>query len=88
MVNDGNSSYQTEKIFAYKPSSSNEEKPKFETEEYSKNNTRTVSGIVYDGSGTISVKVKNIAGTQNQVTKDLNRLKLSISDANDKIVFS
>lgn len=86
-VSNGDVSKSTVQIFAYEPSSNNQY-PNFATKQYITNKTRTVSGIVYDESGSLSVRVNDIAGTQNQVTENLNRLKLSISDANNKIVFN
>ena len=85
-VSNGDVSKSSVQIFAYAPTS-NTNYPNFATGEYTNNNTRTVSGITYDGSGTLSIRVNDIAGTQNQVTEDKNRLKLSISDTNNKIVF-
>lgn len=85
-VNDGGTTKSSVQIFAYKPVSNNQY-PNFATGNYSNNSTRTVSGITYAASGTLTARVNDIAGTQNQVTEDLNRLKLSVKDTNNKIVF-
>jgi hypothetical protein len=85
-VNDEGTTKSSVQIFAYKPVSNNQY-PNFATGNYSNNSTRTVSGITYAASGTLTARVNDIAGTQNQVTEDLNRLKLSVKDTNNKIVF-
>lgn len=86
-VTDGGTTKSSVQIFAYNPVTNNQN-PSIQTKNYSSDSTRTVSGITYDDSGTLTVRVENIAGTQNQVTEDLNRLKLTVKDTNNNIAFS
>ena len=72
----GNTTKSTSKVFVY-PNASTTPSVGKPVITYTAGGTRHVSGLVYDSSGSFTLTVDNIAGTQQGITKDLNRLALT-----------
>lgn len=77
----GNTTMSTEKVFVY-PNASTTPSVGKPVITYTAGGTRHVSGLVYDSSGSFTLTVDNIAGTQQGITKDLNRLALTDKGGN------
>lgn len=77
----GNTINSTSKVFVY-PAASTTPSVGKPVITYTAGGTRHVSGLVYDSSGSFTLTVDNIAGTQQGITKDLNRLALTDKGGN------
>lgn len=77
----GNTTNSTSKVFVY-PAASTTPSVGKPVITYTAGDTRHVSGLVYDSSGSFTLTVDNIAGTQQGITKDLNRLALTDKGGN------
>jgi len=72
----GNTTLSTKNVFVY-PNASIVPSVGKPVITYTAGEERHVSGLVYDSSGSFTLTVDNIAGTQQGITKDLNRLALT-----------
>ena len=77
----GNTINSTSKVFVY-PAASTTPSVGKPVITYTAGDARHVSGLVYDSSGSFTLTVDNIAGTQQGITKDLNRLALTDKGGN------
>lgn len=80
-VNLGSTTKATSKVFVY-PAASTTPSVGKPVITYTAGGTRHVSGLVYDSSGSFTLTVDSIAGTQQGITKDLNRLALTDKGGN------
>ena len=75
-VNLGSTTKATSKVFVYPAASATPsvDKPVIT---YAAGDTKNISGLVYDSSGSFTLTVNNIANTQQAITKDTNRVKVT-----------
>ena len=73
----GNIESTTKTVFVYHPIS-NTHVPTISTSSY-ESQTRTVSGITYDNSATLKIKVTDVQKTQQTIASSTNRLNISFS---------